>query len=327
MRATGTVSLGDACLCVVAEGITRCFGRCHAPPGFELGVDVAEISVSASDDLCLRTARGEVICYGQYRGEGELGSIAPVVRRFEIGLAEPARDLSARARDYACAVLQSGRVQCWETTRSSGEISPRPGAPEEIELPEPAMQVEAGDRTSCALGASGVPYCWDHDCLRDDCVHERFALRIEGVPRLHELSVRHDGYVCGVDDRGGVWCWGSELRVHAYVSDPRARRRTDVLGVAGLDLGAASCARLRCGRVQCWPTRVTPKLAEPVAAVAGASMGRGLCALDPAGRVRCFGIESQPSAPHPLAALRGRWTPLAHEAPASDDENEWIEPE
>lgn len=308
---TSSLALGHACLCATSAGRLGCWGRCPIVEPEADDTEVAQVSVSGGDDVCLLRADGVVVCYGRYREAGAHPFQAPVARRFPIALPEPARYVSTRSHTQACAVLSSGRVRCWSMDESDANGRPRrvgPGAAEEIALPAPAVIVELGGQTACALTESGAVYCWGRVWSSSEAREVRTPARLSGLPDLVTLSVGPTGAACGTDARGAAWCSGPDTLIHGIPSDARVRRRSDVLDVAQIRLGERGCARLRCGRVSCWGASPHPKIADPVDAIdGGQSLFAPVCVLAARG-VRCFGRPSRGTDERPLATLEGRWT-------------------
>jgi alpha-tubulin suppressor-like RCC1 family protein len=111
---------------------------------------------------------------------------------------------------------------------------------------------------------------------------------------------------CGLDDKGGVHCWGSNLAGALGTGTTDTGFYASPLPVKGLSQGVAAvaggdqsfCAVLASGGVRCWGDLPAGSSAEPVLVDLGTSVARVSlgdkfgCALDTLGRARCWGAGS-----------------------------------
>lgn len=146
---------------------------------------------------CALTARGRVTCWGSF--DGSKGEPRDVQKQAG-GALDDAVDVSL-ARNYGCAVRESGEVGCW----SSNGFVPVPGLAN-------VVQVAAADQATCALTREGQVYCWG-DNSKGVASPGR---NLDTVPKPAPLAGADDvleigaGYyhVCARRRSGQVICWG-----------------------------------------------------------------------------------------------------------------------
>lgn len=132
------------------------FGRSHEPTSGWVDVAIAQ------ETACAVNARGNVYCWGDSAGYGELGTTEPgyLYPHKIIGL--PASSKIA-AGDYHYCALGSGEVFCWglnEHSQVSSKDEFAIAKPQKVSLPGKAEAMSLGQQHSCALLVGGDVYCW-----------------------------------------------------------------------------------------------------------------------------------------------------------------------
>lgn len=174
-----------------------------------------------------------------------------------------AASLSLR-KSSACALDGAGEVQCWTTKAAR------------VELPAPAVQLQAGGALTCARGKGGI-WCWDDASTTPQ-------LAFEGVARQR--------FVPGSASR--VCVGGRTMRCKAVNGRPRGTSEDFELPIAPqLLLDGRPCAR-REGRLQCWRGSwrgTPPQLVDDAFDVRGLSRlvahDQQVCGVDRAGKFSC----------------------------------------
>src|SRR6478609_3583418 len=133
----------------------------HAAPEPEVGPSLRArriVSLAAGEfQTCVLLGSGEVRCWGV------LASLAPRDPLLNLGkdqtaAAAPPKELGAKALrisaggNEACAVLDDGRVRCWEPSV--------PNQVREAALGQRVTEISSGREHSCALTIAGTVRCW-----------------------------------------------------------------------------------------------------------------------------------------------------------------------
>lgn len=241
-----------------------------------------------------------------------------------------------------CALLDTGQVRCWGSPgltlgyADSGDLltgeaigdDERPATAGFIELGEPAKQLTAGDRHTCALLDSGGVRCWgDGRSAALGYGTEEIVGDDETPAAAGDLDIGADvrevvggsNGSCAVLHDGKLRCW---TRRAVAPPSPASLRDVTMLSpipasVPALDLGEGvqqialapehSCALLESGRVRCWGSGENGRLGyantadidDPSAAgdvdvgapVKQLALGPSqTCAVLEGGSVRCWGF-------------------------------------
>ena len=201
-----------------------------------------------------------------------------------VQLLGPASQLVASASQYAahtCALLHSGKVQCWGSnqygqlglghTRVIGddEIPSSAGA---LDLKQPAIQLAAGKYHTCALLRRGELVCWGfNDKGQLGLGHVRNIGDDEPpwphgqvkLPRKARAITAGRQHTCALLEDGSVRCWGLNNKGQLGLGDTQDRgHRETVQALPALELGQRAtavaagdmhtCALLEDGSVRCW---------------------------------------------------------------------------
>ena len=205
-----TVAAGPAMSCALRDGDVLCWGTsaggdagdvtAAARPRTIAGVqDAREVAVGDGFG-CARTAKGEVLCWGQVPGFGNKTAPATVA----VGVTD-AIQISASGR-YACALQRGNTVSCW-----SDAIDARV---EQVRGLDHVKQVAAGGTTTahgCALLDDGRVACWGGNAegqLGDGSATDSARpVFVKGVSDATFVAV--NGVTgCAATRGGDTWCWG-----------------------------------------------------------------------------------------------------------------------
>jgi cysteine-rich repeat protein len=238
---------------------------------------------------------------------------------------------------HTCALLETGRVQCWGEGVGGLHAGEEP-APVDIEgLPSGMDGVSAGTFFTCALSGEGAATCWGFNLFGQigDGTNEyrEFPTAVAGLSSGVVAVDAGFDHACALLSSGSVMCWG-ENRV-GQVGDGTTEQRNapvevlDLSNAVAVSAGADhTCAVLDTGGLKCWggngygelgiegfanqPVPVdVPGLESGVVAVSAGVMHS--CALLDTGGLRCWGAndsgqvgdgtESARSAPVDVAGL------------------------
>lgn len=128
----------------------------------------------------------------------------------------------AALRWHACAITNPGALRCWGENRNgqlhTGDTLPRP-LPVEVPGQQAWLDVSVGSQHTCAIDTGRSLYCWGGNSIG------QLGLGLDAVdtdqltaqPVMPEKSnwdqiVSGNAHQCGVDQRGALWCWGSDWR-------------------------------------------------------------------------------------------------------------------
>ena len=175
---------------------------------------------------------------------------------------------------HACAVLGSGRAQCWGRNEQGelgdGTTTDR-AAPVDVVGLSGITQLAAGVNFTCALIGTNV-HCWGTNLLGQlgrvtsgapSAPDATASGRVASLTDVQEIEAGLD-FACARRGDGTVWCWGSDEfgqlgddEAHAPCgAAPCSTTRVQVAGItSAIDLAAGSehaCALLAEGGVRCW---------------------------------------------------------------------------
>ncbi len=234
----------------------------------------------------------------------------------------PARAV-AGGGSHTCALLTSGKVECWGNNHfgelgdgtTGGAFTPNP-TPTTVVGVAGVQAIAAGSDHTCALMSAGTVKCWglnQYGQLGDrGHVDHNVPVAAAGLAQIRAVTAG-DGQTCAVTGAGRVRCWG--LNTEGQLGDGTTVSRASPVGVRGLggvrtvDAGGVhTCALTSAGGVMCWGYNQFGQLGDgsrhdrhvPVG-VSGLSSGirmiaaGGLhtCALTNHGTVECWGQNAQ----------------------------------
>jgi alpha-tubulin suppressor-like RCC1 family protein len=176
----------------------------------------------------------------------------------------------ANAGSFACALLESGEVACWDLGNDH-TATLVPG-------PTDVITLVARQHLACALDASGTSWCWTSEqtsaiepttlapasVLALGHAHDYIDLGLRRLPNRPRPSLQSEGgHACMRTREGVVRCWGGSNRFGELAQPSCAEQACDTAleSAPALELGdvvsfalglAHSCALDRAGQVQCW---------------------------------------------------------------------------
>ncbi len=247
---------------------------------------------------------------GKYRLQISAEAGGRVLEFSIVRLLSNASTVSAGAH-HGCALLSGGRIECWGDNRSgqlgNGKANEYPNYfPVRVKGIGSAVQVSAGDATTCAVLAGGVIKCWganNRGILGDGTTIERkIPVTVKGIANAVQVSAGGN-QTCAVLSDGTVSCWGfgggGNLGNGTKKSSPVP---VQVSGITNAVAISDTCALLADGGVKCWGYRpyglgdgVTTMSSTPVQvagitnAVAISTSAFHACALLSDGSAECWG--------------------------------------
>ena len=271
-------------------------------------------------------ADGRVFCWGG-NSFGQLGDGTSQDRLSPVGVQGLDGDTVALSAGLAhtCAVLSTGRVECWGLDRGgllgggrliTGEAKPV----QVVGLSEGVGAISAGETSTCAV-VGGRVVCWG--------INDSLGLALDlasgssinpGVPQeVQEFSgtaqavAVGSSHACSISSSGGVSCWGSNHNGQlGNGSTERADGPVQVVSLSSevIELAAGddhTCALKAEGAVFCWGQNYSGQLGDgtvehrssPVA-VAGLPVGVNMlsaggdrtCAVTTGREIYCWGDNS-----------------------------------
>lgn len=265
------VATGNEHTCALLDAaIVRCWGRNGVgqlghPDSNDVGddpnemggllevVDLAAPAVrvfAGADHNCALLEGGAVKCWGRnssgqlglggdnHRGDapGEMGFNLP-----NLALGRPATTL-ALGTSHSCALLNDGSVKCWGSNlegqlgRAGGERRNVDGL-DPVELGQPALDIVAGGRHTCAILADGQVKCWGNNQTgtlgQGDDDNRNLPVVVPLADRVAALTAG-GAHTCAMLVSGDLQCWGYNQNGHLGLGDPE--HRGDERGEMGQNL-------------------------------------------------------------------------------------------
>ena len=267
---------------------------------------------SASPLYCWGDGRSAIFASGRASPTPRAIRLPPAIAR------TPIVSLAAGATPFACFAISTGRIYCWGENDygelGEGSETPRT-TPVQVRLPEPAVDVTAGENMACALARSGAAYCWGNNAEGQlgagDLVKHGSPVRVQTHTRFTSLSAGAGGGVCGLTQDAAVLCWGIPLgdsgpedaTVENATPSPPATLPAERYRALSVGNGFA-CVRNARGDVRCWGDANAGQLGAEVMGPASSlqvqlpngeqsilvSAGfQSACALTTSQRVACWG--------------------------------------
>lgn len=254
-----------------------------------LASGVKQISVGYNSSCALKLS-GSLVCWG-YNGDGELGNGSTTNSSVPVqvaGLLGGVDSISVGA-DNACAVLETGEVNCWgladRGALGNGQTGPNALTPVQVGLPSPAASVATSAYGACALLRSGSVYCWGYNgegALGDGTnVSSSSPVKVVNLAGEKVMKiVTGSDHACALLDSGRARCWGQN-----------AFGQLGLGTITGLDPLLLSPVNT--------PQTVLGRVSKFTNIFAG---DRSTCALDQLRQAYCWGTRADP-AKYPIATL------------------------
>lgn len=289
MASAATLSAGVDHGCAVGEsaGEIRCWGRGTsgqigngklesraAPTAVASGVQRWSAVDSGGVHSCGLTAAGGVYCWGG-GSYGQLGngSVANQTTPTPVtGLGSGVLAI-ALAGAHSCALLQSGRINCWGYGMSgrlgTGNNSSQ-SVPVEVVGIDTAVAIAAGHAHTCALLANRTMKCWgynDYGSLGSGTATSNLPVDVAGVSDVVEIALG-EYHSCARTSSGGLLCWG--LNNYGQIGDGTHALRDYAVPVNGMSSGVLhiaaggnhSCAVRVGATTHCWGSNGAGQLGD-----------------------------------------------------------------
>lgn len=284
---SGPLGAGDSHTCAALPGGSiKCFGHQEynqiatgyyagpvAEPVAVLGIANAVAMTGGYQFSCVLLQTRQIKCFG-YNRWGQIGSSS-------CAFADGAADCSlvvgitdaidvAAGSNHACAVLASGKVNCWGInnhgqlglgSQTTGETN----TPLEVTGISDAFAVAAGGHHSCALVGTGAVKCWGRNHVGQLGIGSITAdpgvlapADVAGITDAIAIAAG-EAHTCVLRDGGGVSCWGHEDYgalgnpedpVNDYLVSPVSVAVGDAIAVAAGDYH--TCIAHAGGNVSCF---------------------------------------------------------------------------
>jgi hypothetical protein len=170
---------------------------------------------------------------------------------------------------HACVLTAGGDAWCWgfatDGALGAGSDVTSTDMPLRVDLPRPAVDIDAGFEGTCAILDDGSAWCWGRNEsgeVGDGTTENRFVpTAVVGLPSSAISISRGHDHACAVLDDGGAWCWGDNLvgelgtgrTAGSATSEPRPVRVPRVPLLAQITSGAGhTCALTGDGAAWCW---------------------------------------------------------------------------
>jgi hypothetical protein len=186
-----SVTAGDNFTCGLDDnGTIACWGDAPTISG---SGDVLQVS-AGGQSLCLLLDNSSVSC-------GGVLSDLPV----DVASAVQVSVGGSEGNDLGCAVLDDGRVECWDN--GTAPHSANTG----YASISSAVQVSVGGNHACAVLADGTAYCWGDNTVGQLGLNTSGGSSDNGtVVNLSEVAYISAGarHTCAVRTNGTMRCWG-----------------------------------------------------------------------------------------------------------------------
>ena len=170
-------------------------------------------AISVGSSFACAVARGGAQCWGSNypsggRGDNSVGSGSTVLPMPVVGLATGVTAIVV-GDTSACALTESGAVQCWGPIAQVGTFVSVAAIPVPVTgLSSGVTTLSVGDRFACALSASGVQ-CWgDTPALGPFGFPTYPPGAVVGLSRGVKVIAAGLSSACVLTASGGIECWG-----------------------------------------------------------------------------------------------------------------------
>lgn len=233
-------------------------------------------------------------------------------------LLAPSAAFASGSSRHTCAVLTSGKVNCWGYNfwgQIGNNTTVNATVPAEVSGITNAIQVSAGLKASCAVLSSGKVKCWGDNGngqlgVSSATLSSAVPVEVSGITNAIQVSVA-SWTSCAVLSSGGVKCWGHNgqgslgngtngLTLSDSFAPVSVSGITDAVQVSVGDYHV--CAVLSSGKINCWGSGGYAQLGNgsnadssvpvEVSGITNAvrvGSGFATCAVLSSGKVNCWG--------------------------------------
>lgn len=191
----------------------------HPTPVVVNGLDNVAAIAAGDFHTCALTSAGKVYCWGSNSagqlGDGtKSGSPKPVA---VADLTEKVISISGGSQ-HTCAVTASGAARCWGSNQygqlGDGATGTYSAKPVQVRgLTAGIASVSAGQAHTCALGASGVVFCWGSNALGrlgdGTTTNSPTPVEVKDLSLVVSLDAGRGGHSCARQANGDTYCWGN----------------------------------------------------------------------------------------------------------------------
>ncbi len=244
----------------------------------DLGGTAIDLALGVNH-TCALLSDATVRCWGQASrlGNGSatnIGDDEPVSASALVDLGGTATQIAAGYYG-TCAVLASGSLRCWGSTRAypGTDLVQSPAAMGDVDIGAGVEMITAGEQQYCAILVDGSLQCWGENMNGelgyghtnvigdDETPSSAGPVDVAGVPVVAAAPQTH---TCVVLQGGSVRCWGLSRQgllgigvALDNVGDDELPTAIDLVDVGGPVTGVAAnfqstCALLQSGSVRCW---------------------------------------------------------------------------
>jgi alpha-tubulin suppressor-like RCC1 family protein len=216
---------------------------------------------------CALLSTHRIECWGRNVG-GALGNGTVVDSHVPVqvhGITNAIGVTAGFLQDETCAVLATGRVDCWGPNRD-GQLGNgthnRSTVPVGVRGITNAIQAAASGSHVCAVLASGRVDCWGRNDVgqlgNGTRTSSAVPVRVSGITNAAAVAVAVRGYSCAVLRNGSVECWGHNDKGQLGIGHPSSGslvpvRVTGLTGAVSISTGAGhACSLLSSGGADCW---------------------------------------------------------------------------
>jgi alpha-tubulin suppressor-like RCC1 family protein len=234
------------------------------------GITNATVVASYFSNSCALLATGHIECWGdnsrdQLGGGTETETSATPV---EVGKITNATSV-ALGNSYACALLATGRIDCWgddescqlgTTVKLEGCEGTCSAIPVTVEGIENATSLSLGGRHACAVLSTGHVKCWGYGqwgALGNGSEsNSTTPVEVSGVTSATEVSAG-GASTCALLSADNIDCWGANWS--GQLGNGSRENSLTPVGVVGIENASyvseaesSGCALLATGHVDCW---------------------------------------------------------------------------
>jgi alpha-tubulin suppressor-like RCC1 family protein len=279
---------GDYSCARTTTGEVWCWGNAQPVPGWpETQRTPAKVALSAPArslaigrrHACVVDHEGRAHCWG-WNVDGETGTGASGLEASMVAAPTPVETdarftMLSAGLGTTCGVTVEGGVLCWgsnidgilgpDAPDRCGDVGPIPCAtrPVRVAIPVRVQQVSAGSSHACALGETGVLYCWGANSAGQVGAYGAGVPLVRtpsavALPRSGSfVSVSSGGlHTCALATTRRVYCWGSDqLNFGDELEEAAVAPRVAAGGTQFMAISTGmvhACGLDTRGRLLCW---------------------------------------------------------------------------